>query len=40
MNTHTIGLGVPKTQEIPRTMKVDEIIEEPSWSEQIMRETR
>jgi hypothetical protein len=33
-NTQTTGLSIPETQEIPRAMDVDELIEEPGWYEQ------
>jgi hypothetical protein len=33
-DTQKMGIEIPETQEIPQEMDVDELIEEPSWSEQ------
>ena len=38
--TEKMGLEILETQESPLAMDVDEIIEEPSWSEQRLLETK
>jgi hypothetical protein len=35
-----MGLEIPEIEESPQAMDVDEVIEEPSWSEQRLLETR
>jgi len=39
-NIPTIRMSILETQEIPQSMDIDELIEEPSWYSQILLETR
>jgi hypothetical protein len=35
-----VGQDVPEIEESPKAMEVDDVIEEPNWSEQRLMETR